>query len=112
MPRGPMSPAAKKKIADAQRKRWAAQRAAKAGGAAPAAKKRGRPPGSKNKRRVRPTMAESVMSLNPFLNVTIHDLVAARKNVEEAWNATLAMLGMGGGSAKGKRKPGRPRKEK
>ena len=28
------------------------------------------------------------------MNLTIHALVAARKNIEEAWDSTLAMLGM------------------
>ena len=111
MPRGKMSPAARAKIAAAQRKRWAKHRAAKAGGTAPTGKKRGRPAGSTTaKRRGRPTMAESVMSLNPFMNVSIHDLVTARRHVEEAWNATLAMLGIGG-TAKGKRRRGRRKKK-
>lgn len=111
MPRGKMSPAARAKIAAAQRKRWAAHRAAKAAGTLPVKKKRGRPPGSTTaKRRGRPTMAETVMSLNPFMNVTVHDLVAARRNVEEAWNSTLAMLGMGG-AAKAKGRRGRRKKK-
>ena len=38
-------------------------------------------------------MAETVMSLNPVTNVSIHDLVTARRLVQEPWNATLAMLG-------------------
>lgn len=101
MPRGKMSAEAKAKIAAAQRKRWAAHRAAKAGGMAPAGKKRGRPPGSTNKRRGRPSKAAPASAYNPFMNMTIHALVAARKNVEEAWNATLAMLGIG--AAKGRR---------
>ncbi len=118
MPRGPMSPAAKKKIADAQRKRWAAHRAAQAAGTLPASKKSGRKPGrpakvattATGKRRGRPpkAAAASAMGHNPFMNMTIHALVTARKNVEEAWNSTLAMLGMG--QTKGRR--GRPKKKK
>ena len=115
MPRGKMSPEARAKIAAAQRKRWAAHRAAKASGAAPAGMKRGRKPGrpakaaTGAKRRGRPPKAASSASHNPFMNMTVHALVAARRNVEEAWNATLAMLGMGS-SSKGRR--GRPRKKK
>ena len=108
MPRGPMSAAAKAKIAAAQRKRWAAHRAGKAAGTLPVKKKRGRKPGRPAKsatatgaRRGRPPKAAAASAHNPFMNMTIHALVAARKNVEEAWNSTLAMLGMG--AAKGRR---------
>lgn len=118
MPRGKMSPAARAKIAAAQKKRWAAHRAAKAAGTLPVKKKRGRKPGRPAKaatatgaRRGRPPKAANASSHNPFMNMTIHALVAARKNVEEAWNSTLAMLGMGG-TAKGKGRRGRPKKKK
>src|SRR6185503_18774742 len=100
MPRGKMSPAARAKIAAAQKKRWAAHRAAKAAGTLPAKKKRGRKPGrpakaatATGKRRGRPPKSAATGS-NPFMNMTVHALVAARRNVEEAWNSTLAMLGM------------------
>ena len=111
MARGKMSAEAKAKIATAQRKRWAAHRAAKAGGSVTTgAKRRGRPPGSTTgKRRGRPPKGASTH--NPFMNMTIHALVAARRNVEEAWNATLAMLGMGG-TTKAKGRRGRPKKKK
>ncbi len=115
MPRGKMSAEARAKLAAAQRKRWAAHRAAKEAGTLPAGKKRGRKPGRPAKaatttgaRRGRPPKAASAAGHNPFMNMTVQALVSARRNVEEAWNATLAMLGMG--AAKAKR--GRPRKKK
>ena len=115
MPRGKMSPEARAKIAAAQRKRWAAHRAAKAAGTLPADKKRGRKPGRPAKvatttgaRRGRPPKSASSAGHNPFMNMTVQALVSARRNVEEAWNATLAMLGIG--ATNGRR--GRPRKKK
>ncbi len=119
MPRGKMSPEAKAKIAAAQRKRWAAHRAAKDAGTLPATKKRGRKPGRPAKasttatgaRRGRPPKAAASSGPNPFMDMTIHALVAAKRNVEEAWNATLAMLGMGEVTAKGKGRRGRRKKK-
>lgn len=118
MPRGKMSAEGRAKIAAAQRKRWAARRAAMAAGTLPPAKKPGRKPGrppmaatSTGARRGRPPKSAgggSSSSSNPFMNMTVQALVTARRNVEEAWNATLSMLGLG--QSTGRR--GRPRKKK
>lgn len=112
MPRGKMSPEAKAKIAAAQRKRWAAHRAAKADGTLPTKKRRGRPPGSATRaRRGRPLKAAAAGGHNPFMNMTIQALVTARQNVEEAWISTLAMLGVGR-VANPKNQRGQPKKKK
>ncbi len=115
MPRGKMSAEGRAKIAAAQRKRWAARRAAMAAGTLPPPKKRGRKPGrppmaatSTGARRGRPPKSASSSGSNPFMNMTVQALVTARRNVEEAWNATLSMLGLG--HSTGRR--GRPRKKK
>lgn len=93
MPRGKMSAAARAKIAAAQRKRWAAHRAAKAAGTLPAKKKRGRPAGSTTaKRRGRPPKAAGTSGHNPFMDMTVQALAAAKRNIEEAWEMTLAFL--------------------
>ena len=118
MPQGKMSPAGRAKIAAAARKRWAAHRAAKAAGTLPTKKKRGRKPGRPAKagatatgaRRGRPPKAAAASGNNSFMDMPIHALVAARRNVEEAWNATLAMLGMGA-TSKGKGRRGRRNKK-
>lgn len=115
MPRGKMSAEGRAKIAAAQRKRWAARRAALDAGTLPPAKKRGRKPGrpamaattTTGARRGRPPKSAGNSS-NPFMNMTVQALVTARRNVEEAWNATLSMLGLG--HSTGRR--GRPRKKK
>ena len=82
-----------------------------------AGKKRGRKRPAKvstkatRARHGRPPKAAAA-SNNSFMDMPIHALVAARKNVEDAWNATLAMLGIGGETAKGKGRRGRPKRKK
>ena len=94
MPRGPMSPAARARIAAAQRKRWAAHRAAKAAGTATVGKKkRGRPAGPTTaKRRGRAPKAATSSGHNPFMDMTVHALAVAKRNIDEAWEMTLAFL--------------------
>ena len=63
------------------------------------------------KRRRRPPKAAAASGNNSFMDMPIHALVTARKNVEDAWNATLSMLGMGGGTTTAKGRRGRRKKK-
>ena len=93
MPKGPMSPAAKKRISDAMKRRWATYRKAKAAGqpvpkmGPRKGKKRGRPLGSRNVRRGRPAKSE-----NTFLGMTVEALLAAKKQLDHAMSRVRELL--------------------
>jgi hypothetical protein len=74
--RGKMSLAARKRIAAAQRRRWAAIRAGKV----PAPKRRGRKPKSES------------LNGNPYLQMTVAQLVTAKRQLDEAWRAAVTAL--------------------
>lgn len=76
MPRGKMSAEARAKIAAGQRKRWAKQRAAMANGSAvaPTGRKPGRPA----------KQAPSTLG-NKYLDMTVIQLVEAKRQIDEAW---------------------------
>ena len=105
MPRGKMTEEGKRRISEGQKRRWAKVRAEKAAGKQPSGMKptgrrRGRPPKSASMpmvaavkgRRGRPPKAISVSGNNPYLNMTISDLVTAKRQIDEAWSLATRML--------------------
>jgi len=105
MPRGKMSEEAKRRISEAAKKRWAKYRTAKASGKLPAGMKHlgrrpGRPPKAASMsvvaavkgRRGRPPKAVTISGNNPYLNMTIADLVTAKQQIDEAWSLATRML--------------------
>jgi len=106
MPRGKMSAEGRAKIAAAARKRWARVRAMKkSGDMAGAARLTGRrksvaATGGKApmsglampKRRGRPPKSAASTGHNPYLNMTINDLVSAKRQIDEAWSALMQMV--------------------
>lgn len=86
MARGKMSLAGRKKIAAAQRKRWAEHHRAKltlptSSIWVPARRGPGRPP-----------KAATVSANNPFLGLTVADLVATKRQIDAAWSATQDLV--------------------
>ncbi len=81
----PLSAEARKRISQAQKKRWAAFRRAKKAGRpikiSRGPKKRGR----------RGRRAGS--SGNPYLQMTIEELVGAKRQIDEAWVVATSLLG-------------------
>ena len=106
MPRGKMSAEGRAKIAAAARRRWARVRALKkSGDLAGAAQLTGRRKGSvvstaaaplsglaMGKRRGRPRKVSTPSVNNPYLNMTINDLVSAKRQIDEAWSALMQMV--------------------
>jgi len=106
MPRGKMSAEGRAKIAAAARRRWAKVRALKkSGDLAGAARLTGRRKGAvvsraaapfaglaMPKRRGRPPKSAPVSANNPYLNMTINDLVTAKRQIDEAWSAVMQMV--------------------
>jgi hypothetical protein len=76
MPRGKISAEGKARIAAAQRRRWAAIRAGKA----PAPQRRGRK-----------AKVESLNG-NPYLQMTVTQLVTAKRQLDEAWRAAVTAM--------------------
>lgn len=90
MPR--LSTAARKRISDAQKKRWAdLRRQGKAGRKAVRKKKgkkwvrRGRRPGS----------ASKSQGQNPYLQMTISNLAEAKRQLDEAWKLAARLIRRG-----------------
>ena len=106
MPRGKMSAAGRAKIAAAARKRWAKVRAMKkSGDIAGAARLTGRRAGglvstakapvstfAMPRGRGRPRKNVAFSGNNPYLNMTISDLVSAKRQIDEAWTAVTQMV--------------------
>ena len=106
MPRGKMSAEGRAKIAAAARKRWARVRAMKkSGDVAGAARLTGRRAGgimstatapvatiAMPKRRGRPRKDAGISVGNPYLNMTINDLVSAKRQIDEAWTAVMELV--------------------
>ena len=80
----PLSVEARERISQAQKKRWAAFRRAKKAGRpikiSPAPKTRGR----------RGRRAAS--GGNPYLRMTIEELVGAKRQIDEAWDVATSLL--------------------
>jgi len=83
MPRGKMSAEARAKIAAAQRKRWAKQRAANATGNA--VTPIGRRPG-------RPAKQAPASLGNKYLDMTVMQLVEAKQQIDEAWRLVAQLV--------------------
>ena len=71
-----MSAAARRRISEAQKKRWAAYRSGKGP--------------SMKKRRGRPRKASP--SDNPYLNMTIEQLVTAKSQLDAAWKEVRSLV--------------------
>ena len=86
----PLSAEARKRISQAQKKRWAAFRRAKKAGRpiniSGAPKKRGPKPRGRRGRR-------AASSGNPYLRMTIEELVGAKRQIDEAWDVATSLLG-------------------
>ncbi len=86
----PLSAEARKRISQAQKKRWAAFRRAKKAGRpitiSRAPKKRG--PKTRGRRGRR-----AASSGNPYLRMTIEELVGAKRQIDEAWDVATSLLG-------------------
>jgi len=89
-----MSPAQKKKISVAAKRRWAAYQKAKAAGkpvprmGPRKGKKRGRPPG----RRIGDRRSRLAASGNRFLDMTVEALVSSKKLIDHAMARVREML--------------------
>jgi hypothetical protein len=75
-----MSAAARRRISQAQKQRWAAYRS-----------EGGNRKGKKKGRRGRPRKVRASGN-NPFMNMTIEQLVASKQKMEEAWQAARTLL--------------------
>lgn len=82
-----MSAAGRQRISEAQKKRWAALRAAN---------KSGRKAGGGKKRAVRGAAGKrarrSKAGRNPYMAMTIQELVIAKQQIDEAWTAAAAFF--------------------
>jgi hypothetical protein len=83
MPRGKMSPEARARISRAKKAYWARVRAEKRAGGG-----MGQP--SVGRRRGRPPRANS--NANPFLNMTVAQLIQAKQQLDQAWSMATRMM--------------------
>ena len=90
MPRGKLTPEGRERLREAQRLRWARYRAQKGngGGGATGLSRVGR-------RGRRGRMAARAVGGNPYLNMTVSELLSAKQQLDEAWSMAARLLRRG-----------------